>query len=116
MNNLIPAITSAMALIKQLKEKNEAGSSAEIAPILKELESQLAQAKAQATDLLEEKGKLEKKLIKIKESSGDICPKCKSNTYNLSESRPHPLFGEVGMKERTYLCSTCGFKESKTVE
>jgi hypothetical protein len=45
-----------------------------------------------------------------------LCPKCGQRTYKLEGSRPHPVFGDMGVSERAYKCSECNFSESKTVE
>jgi len=47
---------------------------------------------------------------------GDLCPRCKKPTFNLTDSRPDETFGAVGVSKRTYLCSDCGFTESKLSE
>jgi regulator of replication initiation timing len=47
---------------------------------------------------------------------GERCPKCRKGTWNLVESKPHPLFGLAGGLERTYKCSECGFTENQVKE
>jgi regulator of replication initiation timing len=47
---------------------------------------------------------------------GERCPKCRKGTWNLVESKPHPLFGPAGALERTYKCSECGFTENQFKE
>jgi len=56
---------------------------------------------------------LEKRLEALErpDNSFDMCPKCKKATYELISSVPHPLFGDVGSKLRTYKCKKCDFSE-----
>jgi uncharacterized protein with PIN domain len=47
---------------------------------------------------------------------GDICPSCKQPLFKLTDSEPDKIFGAAGVSKRTYLCSGCGFTESKLSE
>jgi hypothetical protein len=53
-----------------------------------------------------------KQQIELSEK-GERCPKCRKGYWNLVESKPHPTFGEVGVLERKYKCSECGFTENQ---
>lgn len=46
----------------------------------------------------------------------DICPRCKTRNFKLTDSVPDKDFGAVGVCIRTYQCSACGLLESKSVE
>jgi predicted nucleic-acid-binding Zn-ribbon protein len=62
---------------------------------------------------------LEKRVAELEKnpaSTDDICPKCKNNSYELISTKPHKHLGIVGVKDRLYRCSQCGFEEIKTVE
>ena len=54
------------------------------------------------------------KALESPDTSFDLCPKCKKKTFELISSAPHPIMGEMGVLERTYKCSSCGFEEKKT--
>ena len=56
---------------------------------------------------------LEKRLeaLENQDKTLDMCPKCKQATYELISSIPHPIFGDVGSKLRTYKCKECNFSE-----
>ncbi|MCH4582520.1 hypothetical protein [Achromobacter xylosoxidans] len=45
--------------------------------------------------------------------SGDICPKCRKPTFELTDTAPDPTFGDLGVQRRTYRCSSCGHSEFK---
>jgi hypothetical protein len=56
-----------------------------------------------------------KQRIELSEK-GEHCPKCRKGYWNLVESNPHPTFGELGVLERKYKCSECGFTENQTFD
>lgn len=66
---------------------------------------------AEVTELKQRIEMLERRLA----GGGDICPRCKEPTFNLTNSAPDPIFGAAGGQRRTYECSKCGFNESKIV-
>lgn len=47
-------------------------------------------------------------------ASYDKCPNCKKPIFQLISSNPHPIMGDMGVLERKYKCSDCGFEETKT--
>ena len=49
-------------------------------------------------------------------STGDICPKCKNETFELISTEPDPLMGQMGIQLRKYKCSSCNFEESKSID
>ena len=62
---------------------------------------------------------LEKRIAELesKPSSNDeICPKCKQKTFELISSQKDKTFGPLGVYERTYKCSSCGFEEAKLLD
>jgi regulator of replication initiation timing len=44
---------------------------------------------------------------------GESCPKCRKGTWNLVGNEPHKIFGDMGVLERTFKCSECGYTEKK---
>jgi len=62
---------------------------------------------------------LEKRIAELESkpsSNDDICPKCKQKTFELISSQKDETFGELGVYERLYRCSSCGFEETKLVD
>lgn len=55
---------------------------------------------------------LEEQIRELKSEDGEKCPNCGKRTWRIESSKPHPLFGEVGKKERVYKCTECGFSET----
>ncbi|MEN6619988.1 MAG: hypothetical protein ABFD50_00335 [Smithella sp.] len=43
-----------------------------------------------------------------READADICQHCNQPAGQLLEIKPHRLFGDVGYKERFYICRNCG--------
>ena len=43
--------------------------------------------------------------------SGDICPRCKETTYELLDTQPHPIAGDLGGRVDYFECSSCGYKD-----
>lgn len=71
------------------------------------------------THLPEEVDSLKRRITELEEKlsgGGDACPSCKQRTYKLTHSEPDKTFGDLGVSKRTYLCSNCGFTESKLSE
>jgi transposase-like protein len=61
---------------------------------------------------------LEKRIAVLEKGiagGADVCPRCTKTDFRLISSRPHPVFGDMGTKERLYRCGQCGFEETKTV-
>ena len=66
--------------------------------------------------LPEEVDSLKQRITELEErlsGGGDACPCCSQLTYKLTHSEPDEKFGALGVSKRTYLCSNCGFTESK---
>lgn len=62
---------------------------------------------------------LEKRIALLEKrfaGGAEVCPRCSETDFRLISSRPHPVFGEMGTKERLYRCGQCGFEETKTVD
>jgi len=73
----------------------------------------------QLKELPEKIESLEKRIGELENKpvpTGDVCPKCKKETFELVSNKKHPTFGEVGVYERYYKCSNCEFEETKTIE
>ena len=58
---------------------------------------------------------LEKRLAALEskhEPSLKTCPKCGTGTFALVSTERDPIFGEMGVQNRLYRCTECGFSES----
>lgn len=42
----------------------------------------------------------------------DPCPKCKKPSFELISSSKHHSLGRLGVMNRLYHCSSCGFEET----
>ena len=83
-----------------------------------EAQQKIIELKETVISLQEESLELKKENLALRQQlelseKGERCPKCKKPAWNLIESKPDPVFGEVGTLERTYKCSECGFTEKQ---
>ena len=81
-----------------------------------ELQEKIAQLREEVIALKEDNIQLRTSNLELKEqidkySKDAICPKCKKTSWHLEGSKPHPMFGDAGVIERTYICSECGHSE-----
>jgi predicted nucleic-acid-binding Zn-ribbon protein len=116
MTDLITTVSSALSLAGRLREISKNIEDAEFKNLLADLSLELADAKLKISDLVSENAELKDKLRALTSAAGEICPKCNNRTFELISTKPHPLFGDMGAKEREYKCSGCGFSESKLVD
>ena len=83
-----------------------------------EAQQKIVELKESMISLQEENLKLREVNLSLKQrldvwEKGDRCPKCRIGSWDLIESKPHPIFGEMGTLERRYQCSECGFTENQ---
>lgn len=116
MGDLIATVSTAITLATRLREISKNVGDAEFKNLLADLSLELADAKLKIADLLNENAGLREKLNSLTSATGERCPKCNNRTFEIISTRPHPIFGEVGAKEREYKCSACGFAESKFID
>ena len=114
--DIISSVSTAISLASRLREISKNIENAEFKNLLADLSLELADAKLKIAGLLSENAELNKKLQALTSAEEELCPKCKIRTFELISSKPHPIFGEAGAKEREYKCSNCGFEESKFIE
>lgn len=116
MGDLISTVSTAISLATRLREISKNIQDAEFKNLLADLSLELADAKMKIADLISENAEMKEKLHSLTSAPGELCPKCNNRTFELISTKPHPLFGEVGAKEREYKCSGCGFEESKLID
>lgn len=118
----IPTLSSAINLVAKLQKINKKIKDAELNNLLADLSLDMANTKSKMAKIINENTELKNENTQMKEknrlltsASGDHCPKCKKNSFELVSTRPHSIFGKIGGKERDYKCSLCGFAESKVI-
>lgn len=116
MTDLISSVTNAVVLATRLREISKNIENAEFKNLLADLSLELADAKLNIADLVAENAKLKEQVYSLTSVTGELCPKCNNRTFELIATRPHPIFGEVGAKEREYKCSNCDFTECKLID
>ena len=47
-------------------------------------------------------------------AKGEPCPKCRETAFTLQDSRPDPIFGDLGARIDRYLCSACGYEDERS--
>lgn len=85
-----------------------------------ELQEKIVKLREEVVGLKEENIRLREENVALKQeieryTKGDICPKCGKAAWKLESSKPHPRLGRLGVIERTYKCSECGFSEKHTL-
>lgn len=115
MTDMLTSIATALTLASRLREISKNIEDAEFKNLLADLSLELADAKLKISDLINENIVLKEKVAVITSATGEMCPACNNRTFKLISTQPHPTFGDLGHQERTYECSTCGFKEPKMV-
>lgn len=116
MTDIISSVSAAIGLAGHLREISKNIEDAEFKNLLADLSLELADAKLKIADLVSENADLKEKLHSLTSATGEACPKCRNRTFEIVSTKPHPIFGDVGAKEREYKCSGCGFSESKLIE
>lgn len=116
MTDLISTVSAAISLASRLREIGKNIEDAEFKNLLADLSMELADTKLKVADLVTENAELKEKINSLTSATGELCPKCNNRTFKLISTKPHPVFGEMGVKEREYKCSGCGFTESKLIE
>lgn len=116
MADLISSVSTAITLATRLREISKNIEDAEFKNLLADLSLELADAKLKIADLISENAEIKEKLRSLTSANGEICPKCNNRTFELISTKPHPIFSEVGAKEREYKCSECGFAEAKLIQ
>jgi DNA-directed RNA polymerase subunit RPC12/RpoP len=114
--DIVSTVSTAISLATRLREIGKNIENAEFKNLLADLSLELADAKQKLAELISENAELKEKLHSLTSATGVICPKCNNRTFEIISTKPHPIFGEVGAKEREYKCSVCGFAESKLIE
>lgn len=115
MPEIISSITAAITTAKKMMEISEKIKDAELRNLVGDLSIKLADIKIQLANVTEENTQLKARVRALESTEGEKCPKCRKPGLQLESSRLHPLFGEVGVIERMYKCSLCGFSESKQI-
>jgi len=116
MADIISTVSNAIILATRLREIGKNIEDAEFRNLLADLNIELADVKMKLADLMSENTELREKLQSLTSATGERCPKCNNRTFEIVSTKPHPIFGEMGAKEREYKCSGCGFAEAKFIE
>ena len=76
----------------------------------RDLEAQCAQLQRSVAEYQRRAHAAEKELQAIKAGALDaqVCAQCASPQLVRSGTRPHPVFGRLGVKEAVYRCGACG--------
>ena len=92
----------------------KAGMTLELQEKIVELREQVIVMKEDNLALREECASLRQELERY--TKGELCPKCRKPSWTLESSRPHPVFGDAGVLEKTYKCTECGYTENRLDE
>jgi hypothetical protein len=115
MPEVFSSIASALALAKKLKEATDKTRDADTKLLVAELHVQLAEAKMELSNVLDENTRLKAKVRELENPQGAPCPHCHKRGWHVERSERDELTGELGGMRRTYRCSFCNFSEDKLV-
>ena len=109
-------IGQALGVVKGLREIEKGFDAAALKAQMAELYSALADVKMALTDARETIFGRDRVIKELQDkidalTAGDVCPICKEGRMKVTASQPHPIFGQVGVLERTVNCEKCGHKE-----
>lgn len=113
MGDLVTIISTAITLASRLKEISKNIEDAEFKNLLADLSLELADAKMRLASLVEENVKLKAKISALNNAEVEPCPRCRKRGWQLEESKPDRIFGNLGGMRRLYKCSICGFSEEQ---
>ncbi len=116
MTDVITSLSTAISLALRLREISKNIEDAELKNILADLSLELSETKLRLAELVAENAAMKENLHSLTSASGEKCPKCNNRTFQIISTKPHPVFGDLGAKERNYECSVCKFSESKLVD
>lgn len=115
MADIATSIATAITLAQRLREISNNIKDAEFKNLLADLSLELADVKLKLAGVLEENINLKDQIHKLKNVAGEPCPRCHKRGWELVDSKPDPMFGDLGGLRRTYKCSLCGFSEAKLI-
>ena len=96
MAEIISSVSSAIAIVKKLKEVSDKIKDANFKNLLADLNLELAEIKTQVAEVMEENTRLKAKISSLESTEGEKCPKCLKRGWKLERSFPDPTFGELG--------------------
>ena len=102
----------AIETMKTIAELAQKGMTIELQEKIVTLREEVVGLKEENVQLREENIALRQELEKY--TKGNTCPKCGKAAWKLESSKPHSQLGDLGVIERTYKCSECGFSEKHT--
>ena len=115
MADVISTLSTAITLASRLREISKNIEDAEFKNLLADLSLELAETKMQLAELIEENTNLKRNLSALENFEGEPCPKCHKHGWELIESKPDKLFGDLGGMRRLYKCPHCGFSEEQLI-
>ena len=103
-----------METMKSITDLAKKGMTVELQEKIMELREAVIALKEENLRLRSDNMELKQQVVEL--SKGELCPKCRRSSWNLVDSIPHPQFGTLGVIQRTYKCSDCGFSEDRTLK
>ena len=104
-------ISNIFETMQSIQKLAKAGMTLELQEKIVELRELVVALKEENVQLKEALQELRQKHDRL--TKADLCPKCKKPAWSLESSKPHPLMGELGVLEKTYKCTECGYSETR---
>lgn len=115
MADLLTSLAQAAELAERIKRVLSKIKDSETREMVSDLTLKIANLKVDLGRSIDENEQLRRRLRELESANGAQCPSCQRFGWKISKSVPDPTFGTLGASRRTYLCSFCGFTESKIV-
>jgi hypothetical protein len=115
LTDVFAPLNSAIALGKEIRGIADKAKNAELHHRVSDLMLQLADAQMRLADVIAENAMLKTKLHAAEAPVLDRCPACGRNTFAVVSSKPDRDFGDMGVSNRVYKCTSCSFTEPKSV-
>jgi chromosome segregation ATPase len=119
----LAAAAQALDITKKLRDLSADLDTATYRAQIAELYSNLADVKMALSDAREAIHDRDQRIRKLEgeldaSRSGDVCPRCRTGRMKVTASHAHPIFGDVGLKERVLTCQNpeCGHIEKIMVD
>ena len=91
MGDLVTTLSTAITLGKRHRDISKKIENSEFKNLLADLNLELAEAKLNTADLLDEIAMLRGKVRELEAMDTDPCPKCRVRQWNLVSSSPDPV-------------------------
>lgn len=112
----VNALATAISIAKKLREVTDKVKDAEVKLLIADLSIELAEARQQQAEVMEELTTTLTELNRLKDGALPPCPSCGKPAWAVASSAPTTgPFRSLGALDRQYKCRVCDFQETHLV-